>query len=295
MEEAIKANLAGKTAVVTGATGGIGKEIARGLAKLGATVIIGARNAERGEAARAEIARDAGHENVHVLAVDVAEARSMRAFAAELERRFPRLDILVNNAGVWLTDRRTTADGHELTLGTNVIGPHLLTSLLLPRLKASAPARVVNIVSAFAGNYDVTDLQFSRRKFDGFKAYGQSKQALRMLTWGLATRLAGTGVTANAASPGFVKTDFNQNAHGFTATMIGLSSKLFAVSPAKGADTPIWVAAAAEVEGVTGKYFEARKEKDGKFREPEAIAELERKLDQLTTAGTATAVPAHAG
>src|SRR5262249_36848923 len=151
--------------------------------------------------------------------------------------------------------------------------------LLLPKLKG--PSRIVNIVSAMAANYDASDLNFERRKYDGFKVYGQSKQALRMLTWGLAARLEGTGVTANCAAPGFVKTDFNQNAHGFTAGMINLMSSLFAVTPAKGADTPIWVASAPELEKANGKYFDARKEKDGKFRDPAAIADLEKRCEEM--------------
>jgi NAD(P)-dependent dehydrogenase (short-subunit alcohol dehydrogenase family) len=278
MGEAV--DLSGRVAVVTGATGGIGKEIARGLARLGATVVIGARNLEKGAAVRDELAKE-GKGPVSVMALDVASIASIKAFAAELEKAHDKLHILVNNAGAWFTDRRASADGYELTLATNVLGPHLLTRLLLPRLKASAPSRVINIVSAFAGNYDATDLQFDKRKYDGFKAYGQSKQALRMLTWGLATRLEGSGVTANAAAPGFVKTDFNQNAHGFMALMINVSAKLFAVTPEKGAETPIWVASAPELATESGKFFDARKEKDGKFREPEPIADLERRLDDL--------------
>ena len=168
-----------------------------------------------------------------------------------------------------------------------MLGPHLLTKLLLPKLRA--PARIVNIVSGLAANYDASDLMFERRKYDGFKVYGQSKQALRMLTWGLAARLDGSGVTANAAAPGFVRTDFNQHAHGFTASMINVMARLFAVTPAKGADTPLWVAAAPELATANGKYFDGRKEKDGKFREPAAIADLERRCDELVAAPRAPA------
>jgi NAD(P)-dependent dehydrogenase (short-subunit alcohol dehydrogenase family) len=279
MKPPISVDLSGKTALVTGATGGIGKEIARGLAKLGATVVIGARNPERGEAARAELAGDTGNSNLSVMALDVADMKSVRAFAAAFGER--PLHILVNNAGAWFTDRRQSPDGHELTLATDVLGPHLLTSLLLPRLRASGPARIVNIVSSLAGNYDAEDLQFQKRKFDGFKAYAQAKQALRMLTWGQAARLAGSQVTANTAAPGFVRTDFNQNARGFIPSMINFSLRLIGVTPAEGADTPLWVSAAPELEGASGKYFDARKEKDGKYRDPAAIADLERRCDEL--------------
>jgi NAD(P)-dependent dehydrogenase (short-subunit alcohol dehydrogenase family) len=279
--------MSGKVVVVTGATAGIGKEIARGLGRLGATVVIGARSTERGRAAADDIAKDT-KADVSVLPLDVASLGSIRAFARAFQEKHERLDVLVNNAGAWLTERKLSPDGCELTFATNVLGPHLLTELLVPRLRASAPSRIVNIVSAFADNYDAGDLMYEKRKYDGFKAYGQSKQALRMLTWGQAARLEGSGVTANAAAPGFVRTEFNRNASGFMAAMIGLSSRLFAVSPAKGADTPIWVASAPELASATGKYFDARQEKDGKFRDPAAIADLEKKCE-VYVAGRAAA------
>jgi NAD(P)-dependent dehydrogenase (short-subunit alcohol dehydrogenase family) len=272
--------MAGKVVIVTGATAGIGKEIARGLARLGATVVIGARDAGRGKSAADEIAKNTGNANVSMLDIDVASLAKVRAFATAFEAKFDRLDVLVNNAGAWFTDRKLSPDGWEMTFATNVLGPHLLTRLLLPKLRTTGSSRVVNIVSDFASDYDPNDLMYEKRKYDGFKAYGQSKQALRMLTWGLAKQVEGTGVIANAAAPGFVRTEFNRNAHGFMATMINISSRLFAVSPAKGADTPIWVASAPELASSNGKLFDARKEKDGKFREPAPIADLERRCDE---------------
>ncbi len=281
MSKQLDVDMAGKVAIVTGATGGIGKEIARGLARMGATVILGARDAARGEAAQVEIAKDTGSKTVRVIPIDVANLASIRSFASLVGQGFGKVDVLVNNAGAWFTDKRASDDGVELTFATNVLGPHLLSKLLRDALAAAAPSRIVNVVSSFAGNFEADDLEFERRGFDGFKAYGASKQALRMLTWGLADRLAPARVTANAAAPGFVKTNFNQNAHGFMATMIGLSAKLFAVSAAEGADTPLWAAVAPELAAVTGKHFDARKEKDGKFREPGAIADLEARCEAL--------------
>jgi NAD(P)-dependent dehydrogenase (short-subunit alcohol dehydrogenase family) len=193
------------------------------------------------------------------------------------------LKVKTGNAGAWFTDRRESVDGHELTLATNVLGPYLLTKLLADRLRAGAPSRVVNVVSSFAANYDATDLGWQRRAFDGFKVYAQSKQALRMLTWVFAEKLEKDKVMVNAAAPGFVKTDFNQNARGFVASMINLSAKLFAVSPAEGADTPLWAAASRELERTTNKYFEKRKDKDGKFREPAALTELDKLCDTFVT------------
>lgn len=278
----IEDDLTGKVALVTGATGGIGKEIARGLARLGATVIVGARDPGKGERVRDEIAKDAKRaSDVSTRVVDVASLASIRSFATDLPRTHPALHVLVNNAGAWFTDRRESPDRHELTFATNVLGPYALTKLLTPSLKAANGARVVNVVSELATNYDVTDLEWTRRKFDGFKVYGQSKQALRMLTWHFASALAADGVMVNGAAPGFVQTDFNQNASGFVASMIGFFSRFMAVSPAEGADAPLWVAASSECASMTAKYIDGRKEKDGKFREPGPIAELVKACDAM--------------
>jgi NAD(P)-dependent dehydrogenase (short-subunit alcohol dehydrogenase family) len=275
-------DLAGKVALVTGATTGIGKEIARGLARMGAEVVIGARGLERGNAARDDIATTTGNANVSVMEVDMADLKSIRAFASSFLAKHAKLHILVNNAGVWLTERKESPDGHELTLATNVLGPYLLTTLLAPALEAAAPSRVVNVVSSIAANYDAADLEYTKRKFDGFKAYAQSKQAFRMVTWGLANRFADAKVTLNCAAPGFVKTEFNRNAKGFTAAMINFFSALMAVSPERGAETPLWVAASSELEGQTAKYYDKRKEQDGKFHEPEPIAQLLRECERMT-------------
>ena len=259
--------------MVTGATAGIGREVARGLVGLGAHVVINARDPERGEAARADLGPDA----VTVLPMDVADQHSVRAFAAAVRSRHAAVDILVNNAGAWFTDRRTSADGVELTFATNVLGPYLLTELLLDPLRAAPAARVVNVVSSITGGVDLGDLQFTTRPYDGFKAYAQSKDALRLLTWGLAEDLAGTPATANAVSPGFVRTEFNRNATGARAVMINLSARLFGRSPAKGADTPLWAATDPALQGRTGLYLDNRTEKDGGPRDPATIAELRRR------------------
>jgi len=285
MSKLADVDMKGKTVVVTGSTGGIGKEIARALARMGATVVLGARDRAKAEATKSELAAETKNEHLHALVVDVSSLASIRSFAAEVKKTVGKVHVLVNNAGAWFTDRRTSPDGHELTFATNVLGPYALTSLLEDSF--APKARVVNVVSAFASDYDESDLQYETRKFDGFKAYGQSKQALRMLTWGAAKRLAGKGVTVNAAAPGFVKTNFNQNAKGFMATMIGMSAWLFAVSPAKGAETPIWAAIAPELEGVTAKYFDGMKEKDGKFREEGPIATLEQACEKMLRASGA--------
>jgi NAD(P)-dependent dehydrogenase (short-subunit alcohol dehydrogenase family) len=281
MSSDLDVDMSGRVALVTGATGGIGKEIARGLARMGATVVLAGRDLRHGQAAMTEIAEDAPDAPLHLMRLDVAGQASIHAFAEAFGERFTELHVLVNNAGAWFSQRRESPDGVELTFATNALGPHLLTDLLLPPLRMAGDARVVNVVSAIAGHYDPTDLQYVRRKYDGFNAYAQSKQALRMLTWGLAERLADTGATANAASPGFVRTGFNRHAHGFKASMIGLSSRLFAVTADVGADTPLWAAVAPELDGVTGRYFEQRTERDARFTDPGPIEELERLCQRM--------------
>jgi NAD(P)-dependent dehydrogenase (short-subunit alcohol dehydrogenase family) len=278
----VNEDLSGKVALVTGATTGIGKEIALGLARMGAEVVIGARSLDRGNTARDDIAKTSGNAKVSVMQVDMADQKSIRAFASSFLATHPKLHILVNNAGVWLTERKETPDGHELTLATNVLGPYLLTKSLAPALEAAAPSRVVNIVSSIAGDYDGSDLEFTKRKFDGMKAYAQSKQALRMVTWGMAEQFAASKVTLNCAAPGFVKTEFNRNARGFTAMMINFFSALMAVTPEKGAETPLWVAASRELDGQTAKYFDKLEEQDGKFRDAGPIAALLRECERMT-------------
>ncbi len=283
MHAPLNVKMDGKVALVTGSTSGLGKEIARGLARMGAQVILPARSLERAEAVRQELATSTGNTNLSVMKLDMASLDSIRAFVAELQSKTPKLHLVINNAGAWFTDRRESPDGNELQLATNVLGPYLLNDLLTDLLKASGPSRILNVVSSFAANYDVGDLQFSGRKYDGFKAYGQSKQALRMLSFGLAKKLEGSGVTVNAVEPGFVRTDLNRNAKGMIPFLINVSAKLFATSPEEGADTPLWAAVAPELETTTGKFLGGRKEKDSKFREPEPIAELEKACEQLVS------------
>jgi NAD(P)-dependent dehydrogenase (short-subunit alcohol dehydrogenase family) len=271
----------GKIVIVTGATSGIGKEIARGLAKKGATVILGVRNEAKARDVRDGIAKDVGNENVSVMLLDVAQQSSIRHFAKAFRAKHDRLDVLVNNAGAWFSARRESPDGIELTWATNVIGPYLLVKELEQPLKKAAPSRVVNIASSLASYYDPNDVEFRARKYDGFKVYGQSKLAVRMLTWWQAKQFEGTGVTVNAAAPGFVRTDFLQNAKGFMATMIKLSAPLFAVTPEKGAETPIWVASAPELEKATSKFYEAMKEKESKFRD--RLDELARICERMAS------------
>jgi retinol dehydrogenase-12 len=280
MDGASSALLNGKTAVVTGASSGLGLEIARGLAARGATVILACRDLGRGRAAADSIRAGLPGADLTVEALDLASLASVRAFAQRAVGAYPRLDILVNNAGGWSQQAERSADGFELIWATNVLGPHLLTRLLLPSLQAVGTGRIVNLSSTVAGGLDLADPEYKNKPFDGFKSYSQSKQANRMLTWSLAARLAGSGATANAMSPGLVKTNLNRNIHGPLKLVFGVVVPLFGKSPAKGADTALWLAGDPALQGVNGKFFEDRKEKPCQFQaDKQALAKLERYCD----------------
>jgi NAD(P)-dependent dehydrogenase (short-subunit alcohol dehydrogenase family) len=266
-------SLAGKLAIVTGSSSGIGKEIARGLAQQGAEVVMACRTMAKAETVRAELQASAPGGTLSVMELDLASLGSIRAFAKAFQAKHPSLDILVNNAGGWTTEAKKSADGIELTWATNVVGPEFLTQLLLPALKAAPKARIVNVASTAAGGLDLDDVEFSKRKYSGFSSYSTTKQANRMLTWHLAKQLQGSSVTANAMTPGFVHTDFNRDAKGVLGMIFGVVTPIMAKTPAKGADTAVWLASSPEVEGVSGKFWENRKELACKFRSDTAAIE----------------------
>jgi NAD(P)-dependent dehydrogenase (short-subunit alcohol dehydrogenase family) len=252
--------MAGNVVVITGGNTGIGKEAAVALAGLGARVVITSRNEERGRAAREEIVERSGNGDVEVMELDLARFRSIRSFASDLLDRYDRLDVLVNNAGLILRRRTETEDGFEATFGINHLGHFLLTDLLVDRLKASAPARVVVVAStahkSARRGLDFDDLQ-GERSYRCMDAYAKSKLANIYFARELAHRLDGTGVTVNAVHPGFVRSDFGRD--GDLGSLYGWGIKYlggpFAISPARGARTTTYAASSPEVAGVTGGYF----------------------------------------
>lgn len=259
--------LTGRTCLVTGASAGIGKETARGLAGLGARVVMACRNLEKGDAVRHEIVASTGNPDVDLMQVDLASQGSIRSFVPALLAKHPRLEVLVNNAGIWAASRRESSDGIELTWATNVLGYYRLTELLLDALKATGSARVVNVASLLARDLDLTDVEFRRRRYSGVTAYAQSKQADRMLTWALARRLSGTTVTANAMHPGGVSTELFGKGGGLVAFAASIWAKLFARSATEGAETVVWLAAASELEGVSGRFWIDRQEARCRYRD----------------------------
>jgi NAD(P)-dependent dehydrogenase (short-subunit alcohol dehydrogenase family) len=278
----IHVDLQGQVVVVTGSNTGIGKEVARGLARLGARVIMGCRNLERAEAARGEIITSTGNEAVDVIRLDQGDPVAVREFAREVQRRHGQLDALVNNAGAWLTQRSVDAAGIESTFAVNSLGYFRLTNALQPLLLAGAPSRVVNVASKMAFGLDVEDLGFSRRRYTGADAYARSKQANRMLAWVRADRLRNAGVTVNAIHPGVVSTEIARNATGVIGAVSRLCFKVFGRTPAQGADTALWLAASPEVEGITGRFWLDRQAQRRKFSDMSANRALWDRCEELT-------------
>ena len=255
-------SMTGKTVLVTGGTGGIGRATAVGLAAMGARVGITGRDRARAEAAAAEIARESGNPAIDLFVADMSSQAEVRRLAGEVLASYPRLDVLLNNVGGFWAHRRETADGLEHTFALNHLAPFLLTNLLLDRLTASAPARIVTVSSGAQsmGTIDFDDVM-GARKYSGQDAYNQSKLANVMFTYELARRLEGTGVTATVLHPGLTSTAFGAEdmARGW-GPLIALM-RPFMKSPKRGAETPVYLASSPEVEGVTGRYFANRKPK----------------------------------
>jgi retinol dehydrogenase-12/retinol dehydrogenase-13 len=274
--------MTGKTAVITGPTSGIGMEIAVRLAGLGANLVLGCRDTAKGKAVATSLPGGPDSPSIEVVQVDLASRKSVEEFAKKVLGTHARLDVLVNNAGVSRGEQpwAKNADGIEMTFATNVIGYYLTCLLFLPRLKESAPARIVNVASTFASDLDMDDLQFQRRPYEGMKAYAQSKACDRLLTWALARRLEGTWVTANAMAPGLiVDTGLYRNTP--PDVMVRLRQRS-GRTPADGADTAVWLSSSPEMEGVSGKLFENRKEIPCSFRNRDVEERLWSICESLT-------------
>jgi NAD(P)-dependent dehydrogenase (short-subunit alcohol dehydrogenase family) len=242
----------GEVMMVTGANAGMGRHISLELAKAGATVVLVCRNRQRGEAALREIKALSGNQTIELLIADLASQQSIRDLVQEFGRKRDRLHVLVNNAGVTLPSRTETLDGIETVFATNHLAPFLLTNLLLPALEASAPSRVV-IVSSGAqamAHLALDDLQ-SAKRYNEINAYNQTKLLNLLFTYELARRLTGTGVTANAVDPGFVKTNLR--------VPFPYSLFSFLRGPVeKGAWPAIFAATSPTLASVSGKFLNNR-------------------------------------
>jgi NAD(P)-dependent dehydrogenase (short-subunit alcohol dehydrogenase family) len=268
----------GKVCVVTGATSGIGKAAATALARLGAQVVLVGRDRGRAEATAAQIGSVATQPPV----VDIADLGAMDQVRALAERlaALDRIDVLINNAGLVLGERRGTPEGFEHVFAVNHLAPFLLTNLLLPRLTASAPARVITVTSDAhsAARLDLDDPNLEHG-WDSWRSYANSKLANILFTRELARRLHGTGVTANCAHPGVVRTGFGREARPLLRLGVTLA-RPFLLSPERGADTIVYLASSPAVADETGGYYVRRQR-----REPSAAARDDaaaRKLWQIS-------------
>ena len=249
-------SMTGKICMVTGATAGIGEATALALADLGASVVVVGRSAERCASSVERIKQQTGNPEVDHLLADLSSLRQIRNLADEFKSRHARLDVLVNNAGAINLARRDTVDGIELTFALNHLSYFLLTNRLLDLLVSSAPARIVNVSSSShrRAKIDFDDLQ-GHRRYQGFRAYAQSKLGNVLFTYELSRRLERIGVTVNALHPGVVATRFLAN-NGKIGPMFSFLFGLRGVSPEKGAQTSVYLASSDEVVGITGGYYE---------------------------------------
>ncbi len=249
------ATMQGKICLITVGTNGIGKSTALTLARMGATVVIVGRDPSKTGQLVEEIRSASGNKNVASLLADLSSQQNIRRLATEFKSQYPALHVLVNNAGTMLFQRKLSVDGIEMMFAVNHLAYFLLTNLLLDMLKASAPARIVNVASDThtSGKIDFDNLQ--NEGIPGMKIYGNTKLANILFTLELARRLEGTGVTANALHPGVVATGIASGNGKAIAAVYSLFSRVFYLTPEKGAATSIYLASSPEVEGVTGKYF----------------------------------------
>lgn len=268
-----------RVCMVTGASSGVGRATALGLAGLGATAVLVCRDRAKGEAARTEIIESSGNEAVELLIADLASQEAIRQLVRDFAATHDQLHVLVNNAGVYLTKRRVSGDGMEMTFAVNYLARFLLANLLLDTLKRSAPARIVDVAGAYhkKGTIAFDDLQ-GEKSYDGARANAQSKLANVLFTYELARRLQDTGVTANCLHPGAVGTGLVEKDPNYPSLLrfVYRLSKPFMKSPEKGAATSIYLASSPEVDGVTGKYFVAKKQATSS--EESHDAELARRL-----------------
>jgi retinol dehydrogenase 14 len=251
-------DLRGRTALITGASAGIGLEGSVAIARMGAEVVMVARDPDRGQRALGEVKRRSGSEAVSLLLCDLGSQASIRKLADEFRDAHVALHMLVNNAGGVSNERRETVDGIEQTFAVNHLGPFLLTNLLLDLIEKSAPARIVNVASTghYRGTLDFDDLGFAKGGYWIMRAYSRSKLANVIFTRDLARRLQGKNVTVTSLHPGAVATNIWAGSPGWAKPLLGLAKRLFMISPEEGGARIVYLATSPEVEGKTGGYYE---------------------------------------
>jgi NAD(P)-dependent dehydrogenase (short-subunit alcohol dehydrogenase family) len=249
-------NMKEKVCLITGATSGIGREAAIALSRLGINVVFTARAESSGESVKKEIKEKTGAEADYLLC-DLSSLGEVRKLAEEFQRKYDRLDILINNAGVGETELKFSKDNIEMDMAVNYFAPFLLTNLLLPILKKSAPSRIVNVSSMMhaEGHIDFNNLT-EGKNFERYDTYARSKLALLLFTRKLAADLKGSGVTANAMHPGIINTKITKELMNRTNPIVKAAFRLRMISEEKAGEGIVYLATSPEIEGVTGEYFD---------------------------------------
>ena len=253
-------SMEGKICLITGANSGIGKETAKALSEMNVTVVMVCRDKERGEIAREDIINQTGNKNIDLLLCDLSSQEQIRKLVTEFKEKYQNLHVLINNAGVMLKKRVLSVDGIEMNFAVNHLAPFLLTNLLLDVIKKSAPSRIVIVSSAAhrMAKMDFDDLQSEKKKYRLFRVYGVSKLAVMLFTYELSRKLEGTGVTINALHPGLINTNLGRDQSKFSQGF----GKAFFKGPEKGAETSIYLASSSDVEGIKGKYWIKKEQRE---------------------------------
>lgn len=255
-----------KVVIITGANKGIGKETTKQISKFGAKVYMACRSLDSANQARDEIVNETNNKNLYVRHLDLASVESIINFAEQFKKEESKLDVLINNAGIWKKIKNLTDINVEMTFAVNVLGPHLLTKLLISSLRNAAPSRIINVASHFAGGLVIDDINFDNRSYNDMIAYKQTKQANRMLTRVWARRLEKDNISVYSMTPGLIPdTELSREQN----TVGKLFLKLFALFEGRtieeGADTIVWLASAERIDGNEGGFYNKRKEEKCKF------------------------------
>lgn len=252
-----------KQIVMTGASDGLGAESASQLAAQGHDLLLSGRNPEKLAGVVSRVQQESPGVEVRSYACDFADLDAVRGLAAHVLETCPRIDVLLNNAGTIFLTRSVTAQGYESTFAVNHLAPFLLTELLVDRVVASGPGRIVNTASTmhYRGKLDFDDMGYENGSYSGMGAYGRSKLATVLYSRELAGRLDGSGVTVNSLHPGAVATSIYNVGPAPVAAVVRGAAGLVMMSAAAGGRTLTHLATGADVQGLTGRYFEKHKEK----------------------------------
>ncbi len=277
----------GKTVLITGADGDIGRETTLGIARKGAAIVMACIDLNLARPVCEAVKKESGNSNIELMQIDLASLASIREFAQQFSQKCQRLDVLINNAGVYCHTRQETRDGFEKTIGINLLGHFLLINSLLPVIKQTPGSRIINLSSNahYQSKFNVSDINWQKRKYSGFPAYADSKLAIVLSTQELAERLKDAGVTANAVHPGHTATAiWNIWPGKWYQALLDKIINRFMITPEEGAQASIFLAGSDEANNVTGKYFSQKQLKDPspKCRDAQLQKDLWQLCEKLT-------------